>query len=211
MRFRKTPTSKRTTYKQYDEDGRLLYEFNPETDTEMTELDVVQKKALTKAMHAIDDAEVRVNCKEIRLSPEDRASREEERDRFIREFEAEHGYKPHPADIPSIHRTFIYLDADTGNEDEGVAGDSSHIQREIAADPFSRDDQETAVECMRRLVQGFTKREKEVYEIVFRNGKTQVYASRQLEISEVRVGQIVKDITRKLKESGELKKHFRTL
>lgn len=213
MRFRKTPANKRTTYKQYDENGKLLYEFDPETDDQMTELNVIQKKDLVKAMHAVDDAEVRANCKEIRLSPEDRAQREEAREQFIRAFEEEHGYKPHPADLPGIHRTYIYLDDDwnSGDDEDNNPGDSSRIQAELAVNPFAADDQETAVDCMRGIVAGFTERERQVYQIVFREGKTQFYASLRIGVTEQRVGQIVKDIKKKLAGNQELKKYFRTL
>ena len=60
-------------------------------------------------------------------------------------------------------------------------------------------------------MQGFTKREQEVYEIVFRREKTNVYASEKLNISEQRIGQIVTNIKSKLKENEELRKHFRGL
>ena len=61
MRFRKTSREKRETYRQFDETGRCIYEFIPETD---------EDREMVRKMHAIDDAEVRTNCKEMRLPPE---------------------------------------------------------------------------------------------------------------------------------------------
>ena len=201
----------RAVYKQIDEDGHVIATFDPLKDTTLN-ITLVEKEALTDAMHRVDDAEARQNCKDIQLDNFDKALREKEREDFIRKYREEYGCDPHPADLPSRHRTYIYYQATTENEDEGEneIGDSSKIELELSVNPFE-DEPETATECMRRLVQGFTKREQEVYEIVFRRGKTNVYASRKLDISEQRVGQIVTNIKSKLKENEELRKHFRGL
>ena len=201
----------RAVYKQIDEDGHVIATFDPLKDTTLN-ITLVEKEALTDAMHRIDDAEARQNCKDIQLDDFDKALREKEREDFIRKYREENGCDPHPADLPSRHRTYIYYQATTENEDEGESeiGDSSKIELELSVNPFE-DEPETATECMRRLVRDFTKREQEVYEIVFRRGKTNVYASRKLDISEQRVGQIVTNIKSKLKENEELRKHFRGL
>jgi len=80
----------------------------------------------------------------------------------------------------------------------------------MSVKPFD-DDSETAISYMRKIVEGFTEREQQVYKIVFQDGKTQAYAGINLGISEQRVGQIVNSIKQKLKENKELKKFFRNL
>lgn len=202
MRFRKTSREKRETYRQFDETGRCIYEFIPETD---------EDREMVRKMHAIDDAEVRTNCKEMRLPPELKKVREAERQQYIEKFEEENGYKPHPLDCPSVHRTFFYYDAVRPNpaEDEANVGDSSWIEKEMAVMPF--EDENAAVNYMRELINTdtFTDRERNVYYCVFADGKTQYLASSELGISEARVSQIVKNIQIKLAKNEQLRKFFR--
>ena len=201
----------RAVYKQMDDFGKVVAVFDPEKDTTL-DVTIAEKKEITDRLHKVDDAEARWNSKEIRIDDFDKALRQQEREQFIQKFREENGYDPDPKDLPSLHRTYYYYDAPTENEEEGEneLGDSSHIQEMMSVNPFA-DEPETAAECMRRLIKGFKPREQTVYEICFEKGKTQVYASKQMGVSEQRVGQIVKDIMAKLAESEELKKHFRGL
>lgn len=59
MKYRKTPQTLRGTYKLYDDDGNFITEYKPGKDG-VTEVDIHN-------LHRIDDHEVYVNCKEIKL------------------------------------------------------------------------------------------------------------------------------------------------
>lgn len=200
----------RAVYKQIDDNGKVVAVFDPENDSTMTDITIVQKKQITAALHRVDDAEARENCKELRLNDFDTELCKKEREQFIRKFREENGYEPDPKDLPSMHRTYYYYDAPTTSQEEGEneLGDSSRVQEQMSVNPFE-DEPETAVDCMREVVKGLKPREQTVYEICFRRGETQVAASKEMGVTEQRVGQIVKDIMAKLAESEELKKHFR--
>lgn len=225
-RYRKTPYVRkdsngnfinvRGTYKQYDDDGKFLCEYRPGEDPDEMVLTIEEERELVRKMHYIDDAEVRVNNKERRLHPFDKAIVDEERARISKEFEEKYGYKPGNDILPNCHRGMVYLDALAEIDDEGEnsLGDSSRIQAALAIDP-SADEGETAVECMRRLIIGFTDREREVYEIVFMypgDEKVKLQdAARRLKITPTRVSQIVKSIKKKLYDNRELRRYFRDI
>ena len=59
MRYRKTPQNERKTYKIFNEQGKLIAELNP--DENGVTADIIKK------LHALDDHEVYVNCKELRI------------------------------------------------------------------------------------------------------------------------------------------------
>lgn len=200
----------RATYKQLDEDGHVIAEFDPMNDTTMN-LSKEEKEELTLAMHRVDDAEARCNCKERLLNPYDKEQLQKRRNQFIEEFEAHYGYRPHPEDCPSISRRYVSLDEilDCQDDERSISRDMLHIQQILSDDPFAEFFAETAVLWMRHLVKQFTPREQEVYWIVFHEEQTHAKAARKLNISERRVGQIVQDITRKLKNDKNLKKIFR--
>ena len=59
MRYRKTPQNERKTYKIFNEQGKLIAELNP--DENGVTADIIKK------LHALDDHEVYVNCKELHI------------------------------------------------------------------------------------------------------------------------------------------------
>ena len=208
MRTKKTPKSKRGTYKQYDENGKVLYEFDPETDTTMTELTIEDKRKRTANMHKIDDSEVYFNLKYINVDKEERKARKKQREEYILDFKARFGYEPNEEDIPiNMHREYVPIDSVTSDDEE--LGDASKVQEALSVHPFEED--YSAVQCMRRLVEGFTKREQEVYYLVGKKGLTKRAAAKKLEISEMRVGQIMANIIKKLRSNPDLRRFFRDI
>lgn len=61
MRFKKTPYCKRNRYKLYDDFGEEILEIKV-GEYGVTEEDI-------RKFHAVDDHEVYINCKEMRVSP----------------------------------------------------------------------------------------------------------------------------------------------
>ncbi len=210
MRTHKTPTAKRATYKQYDEDGHLLCEVKPE-DLVTTEVTLDDAKIIVKKMHGIDDAEVRVYIKESRLPEYMEETAKEAKAQYIADFEKRYGYKPNPADVPDFtHRAMVSIDAEVDTEDgEDSLGDNSRLAAAMAVRPF--EDEESAAEYMRRLVMtgNFTERERQVYEAVFIKGMAKQDAAKEIGISGPRVTEIIGNIMRKIASDEELKKMFR--
>lgn len=56
MKYKKTPQSKRGTYKLYDENGNLVTEYKP-GENGVTEVDILN-------LHRLDDHEVYINSKD---------------------------------------------------------------------------------------------------------------------------------------------------
>lgn len=211
MKTHKTPMNQRTTYKQYDEEGHLLCEFKP-AEEGLTDIEIEENKVKINKIHRMEDAEVRVHIKENRLP----AYLEEEGKRrkveWIADFEKKYGYKPHPADVPDFtHKSFVSTDAEV-ETDEGseTLGDNSRIALKMSVNPFE-DEPESAAEYMRRLVMtgDFTQRQREVYDLVFIQGKEKSEAAELLGISAPRVTQIIEGIMKKVATDNEMKKMFR--
>lgn len=95
MRYKKTPQDKRGTYKYFDEKGNVVAEFIPGKDG-VTELDILN-------LHKIDDHEVYINSKEIKLPKECKPMYEKQKAEFIESFIAEYGRKPDKDEIPKAH------------------------------------------------------------------------------------------------------------
>ena len=203
MKTHKTPTHLRGTYKQYDEDGRLLCEIKP-GDYGVTELTIDK-------MHRMDDAEVRISIKESRLPEYMEETAKEAKAQWIADFEKRYGYKPNPADIPDFtHRAMVSIDAEVDTEDgEDSLGDNSRLAAAMAVRPF--EDEESAAAYMRRLVMtgNFTERERQVYEAVFIKGMAKQDAATEIGISGPRVTEIIGNIMKKIASDDELRKMFR--
>lgn len=137
-RFRKTPQAQRTTYRQLDENGRVLLTVTP--DSFGGDVDLVQREkneAFIKACHSMDDHEVYENCKEIALTPEEKEEYDERRDKFIHDFTEEYGYEPDPEYVKEVigtgHRSYEPVDSeqDGDNEDSINPGMNSSRQAEV--------------------------------------------------------------------------------
>ena len=199
----------RATYRQYDDFGRVVYELDPYKDEKLN-IPIAEKKVWVTKLFQVDDHEVYVNCKELQLDAFTKARMKAERDKFIADFERQHGCKPPMEIVPKAQRVFISLDSIPEDEsDENWSEESAWIQATIASRPFET--QMDAVDCMREIVKGFTVRQQEVYKLVFYEGHTRRYAAKVLELSERRVGQIADDIIRKLRSNVELRRFFRIL
>lgn len=203
MKTHKTPTHLRGTYRQYDEDGRLLCEIKP-GDYGVTELTIDK-------MHRMDDAEVRISIKESRLPEYMEETAKEAKAQWIVDFETRYGYKPNPADVPDFtHRAMVSVDAEVDTDDgEDSLGDNSRLAAAMAVRSF--EDEESAAEYMRRLVMtgNFTERERQVYEAVFIKGMAKQDAAKEIGISSPRVTEIIGNIMKKVASDEELKRMFR--
>ena len=98
MRFKKTPYCKRNRYKLYDDFGEEILEIKV-GEYGVTEEDI-------RKFHAVDDHEVYINCKEMRVSPFETDIYQKWKNTFIKN----HGYSPEETGHLLPHRQTISSD-----------------------------------------------------------------------------------------------------
>ncbi len=206
MRYHRTPEDKRTTYRQYDEDGRIIAEFNPEKDTTM-DVTIDVKRRITKLMHYVDDAEVKQNNKERRLDPETKKRYEEDKELFIKKFREEHGRDPQKEELPEGgHRSFVYLDAPVDAAGGATLGDITPDETIT----FYKEEQ-TPASYMDDLIQTdlFTDRERTVYDCKIRKKMTDEQTGKEIGRTKQLVGMIWKGMKEKILNDPGMRNFYR--
>lgn len=197
MRFKKTPQSKRGTYKLYDENGNLVTEYKP-GENGVTEVDILN-------LHRLDDHEVYINSKEIKLPEWYQPIYDQWRDNYIADFIEKYGREPFADEIPGRHRILESIDAQTDADGNDI-GDSSHLEEELSV---SDDDTPDTILRLREIVAAMPEQWQKVYQLVNIQGFSKTKTAKIIGISDVRVGQIVRKINDKIAADEELKKYFR--
>lgn len=215
MRFRKTPQARRTTYREYDEEGNVIFEMRPDYGGGDTDITIREENRRTiKALHAIDDSEVYYNVKGWKLPPEElekiRAAREKARQAFHERY----GYDPDPEYLDEragkLGMTFEPVDDTPGDSGEADYHDKSSRQRSLSIDPFADEDSPASV-AAELIASGseFSDRERQLYDLLFLQEMSKQDAAAALGISGARVSQILKEMYRKLMEHAEYANYFR--
>lgn len=198
MKYRKTPQSKRGTYKLFDDDGHFIIEYKPGKDG-VTEVDILN-------LHRIDDREVYVNCKEIKLPEWYQPIYDEWKEKFIADFKEQYGREPFADEIPGKYRAFESIDAQTDSDGDELS-DSSHLEKELAAS--DEEDVPDTIIRLREIIEDMPEQWQKVYNLVFIEGLSKVKAGRIIGISDVRVGQLVRKINAAIAEDEILKNLYR--
>ena len=198
MKYKKTPQSKRGTYTLFDDDGNFVTEYKPGKDG-VTEIDILN-------LHRIDDHEVYVNCKEIKLPEWYQPIYNEWKEKFIADFKSLHGRLPFNDEIPGRHRLCESIDAQSDAEGDEL-GDSSRLEAEIAVS--DEDDTPYTVIRLREIIAGMPEQWQKVYNLVFIEGLSKAKAGRIIGISDVRVGQLVRKINAAIANDEILKNLYR--
>lgn len=198
MKYKKTPQSKRGTYKLFDDDGNFVTEYKPGEDGVM-EIDIIN-------LHRIDDHEVYVNCKEIKLPEWYQPIYDEWKEKFIADFKSQHGREPFADEMLGKHRVFESIDAQTDADGDDL-GDSSYLEAKLAV--TDEEDIPDTIIRLREIVASMPEQWQKVYQLVFMEGLSKAKAGRIIGISDVRVGQLVRKINATIAEDEELKKFFR--
>lgn len=198
MKTKKTPQSKRGTYKLFDDDGKFVTEYKPGKNG-VTEVDVLN-------LHKIDDHEVYINAKENRLPEWYQPVYDEWRAKFIADFREQHGREPFADEIPGRHRVLESLDGQTDSEGDDL-GDSSRLEEELAV--YGEEDVPDTIDRLREIVAAMPEQWQKVYRLVLMDGLSKAEAGRVIGISDVRVGQLVRKINAAIAEDEVLKKFFR--
>lgn len=217
MSLHKTPRNMRNAicYQFYDADGHKepAITIVPGKDG-VTEVDLSH-------FYSAEDSEVYHNIRALNpnawLTEEEkkalRAQKDEWARQYIAEFVAAHGYEPNPVDVnDAVNERFPKnwtgsLDRMLSGDSEDDYSDKSHLLAFLAVPekPEVPDD----VERLRELVSSFPERWQTIYRRVLLNGNSKVEVGADLGISDVRVGQIVRQIQQKIANDEILKNFFR--
>ena len=198
MKYKKTPKSKRGTYKLFDDDGNFVTEYKP-GENGITEIDILN-------LHRMDDREVYVNCKEIKLPKWYQPIYDEWKEKFIADFKEQYGREPFADEIPGKYRAFESIDAQADSDGDEL-GDSSHLEKELAV--FDEEDVPDTIIRLREIIEDMPEQWQTVYKLVFMEGLSKAKAGRIIGISDVRVGQLVRKINAAIAGDAILKNLYR--
>lgn len=196
MKFKKTSTAKRGTYKLFDDDGHFIIEYKPGKDG-VTEVDILN-------LHKMDDHEVYINNKDRWLPKECMPMYEQMKAEFIEKFKEEHGREPRKNEIPKPHRQYISIDTQiTPSGDE--LGDSSRLEAELAV----YDDESDAVIRLKEIIAEMPEKWQQVYRLFYSEKYNKTQIGRMLGVSESYVRQLIKKIESAIASDEILKKIYR--
>lgn len=199
MKYKKTPTAKRGTYKLFDDDGHFITEYKPSKDG-VTEVDIFN-------LHRMDDHEVYKNNNDRRLPKECMPMYEKQRAEFIEKFIAENGREPYRSEIPKAHRQYISIDAQV-TPDGDELGDSSWLEKELAVYDDT-DDESDDVARLNEIIAEMPEKWQQVYRLHLLAGLSKAKVGRILGISDVRVGHLTRKIKSAIASDEILKKIYR--
>ncbi|MBE5825296.1 MAG: hypothetical protein E7307_01535 [Butyrivibrio sp.] len=206
MRYYRTPEKQRTTYKQYDENGRIIAEFDPEKDTTM-DVTIDVKEKIVKMMHAVDDAEVKRNNKERKLDPYTQKLYDEEKERFIKNYREKYGYDPRKEELPEgSHRSLISIDAPV----EAAGGETlSEILPDERASFF--EDANSPATYMDELIETdlFDDRDRIIYDCKIRRNMTDKATGAEIGKTGQYVGILWKRIQEKIMNDAGMRNFYR--
>lgn len=215
MLLRKTPQNKRTsyTYTFYDANGKPESVTLHPGENGVTELDI-------KRLHAADDSEIYYNLKaihpEMRLTSAEKKALRAEKDawaaRYIEKFQETYGYTPHPDDVADAIRE-AFSDKWLLSLDEMLAdgdGDKSAVLTKMRSysDALETEVDDPLTERMNEILSTLSEKQQVVYRRVLLGGEKKKDVAIDLGISDTRVSQIAKEITKILREDEILKKLF---
>ena len=199
MKYKKTPTAKRGTYKLFDDDGHFITEYKPGKDG-VTEVDILN-------LHKMDDHEVYINNKDRWLPKECMPMYGQMKAEFIENFKEEHGREPRKNEIPKPHRQYISIDAQiTPSGDE--LGDSSRLEAELAVYDDANDESDAVIR-LKEIIAAMPEKWQQVYRLFYLDGHNKTQIGRMLGITDVRVGQLVRKIKAAIANDEILKKIYR--
>lgn len=216
MSLHKTPRNKRNTirYQFYDAAGHKepLITIIPGRDN-ITEIDL-------NNFYAAEDSEVYHNIRTLNpnawhTDAEKKEMQEQKKkwaQDYIAAFQKKHGYEPNPYDVAdALMEAFpknwtCSLDEMLCASDEENDSDKSRILIKYAS--TTEPDTPDYIDRLRELVASFPERWQIIYQRVLLYGDSKVQVAADLCISDVRVGQIVRQIKKKIAEDKILKEFF---
>lgn len=219
MRYKRTPLNQRNVYKQYDDDGNIVSEFDPETDNlseddEKRGISVQEKREIVRQLHLMDDSEVKRNNKERKLDPFSQQQYDEMKACFIKKFREENGRNPYPDEMPEGgHRSFVYLEASCSKGDDEKNSntniDSLPIAKAMSVNPFSME--VSLVDIMDEIIQTeeYDDVERDVYFCKIHRGLSNKDTGECIGTSGQYAGRIWKKMQEKIRKNNRIRKFFR--
>lgn len=199
MKYKKTPTAKRGTYKLFDDEGQFITEYKPGKDG-VTEIDILN-------LHKMDDHEVYINNKDRWLPKECMPMYEQMKAEFIENFKEEHGREPRKNEIPKPHRQYISIDAQITPSGDDL-GDSSRLEAELAVYDDVNDESDAVIR-LKEIIAEMPEKWQQIYRLHLLAGLSNAKVGKMLGISDVRVGQLVRKIKAAIASDEILKKIYR--
>lgn len=198
MKIKKTPQDKRGTYKLFDDNGNFVTEYKP-GEHGIKDVDIL-------ALHKMDDHEVYINAKENKLPEWYQPIYDKWKEQFIADFKEKYGREPFANEIPGKHRVLESLDGQTDPDGDDL-GDSSRLEEQLSVS----DEEEVpdTIIRLRELVAAMPEQWQKVYRLVFMEGLSKVKVGKEIGISDVRVGQLVKKINAAIAGDEILKNLYR--
>ena len=153
-----------------------------------------------------EDAPAVVSCAHFRLPEWYQSIFDEWKAEFITDFREKHGREPFADEIPGRHRSLESLDGHTDPDGDDL-GDSSRLEEQLSVS----DEEEVpdTIIRLRELVAAMPEQWQKVYRLVFMEGLSKVKAGKEIGISDVRVGQLVRKINAAIAGDEILKNLYR--
>lgn len=213
----KTPQNQRNTikYYRYHEDYIEVTEIEP-GDKDPLDKDRIVTEEDIRRFYSAEDHEVYENLKARRpqRTDEDRKRIAEWKAEYIRKFEENYGYAPHPADVEEAAKEAFpknwiasldeILDGD-GDDDE-AKGDKSAV---LAKAYRSSNSEPGFLEMADEIVSEWPESWQEIYERVLKNKETIVSIARERGVTEGAVRKTLNKIRAALAGNPELRKFVR--
>lgn len=183
MRIRKTRQDQRRTYIYQSATGKK--EVITAGENGVTEVDI-------KMLHSIDDSEVYNNFKNMRPGRTEEEKEEIKRwkEKYIEDFEKEHGYKPNKKDVEyMVNEVFpknynLSLDYDQNGE---LDSDKKTISYEASTCDDYSDFISPWSDQMEKLLKELTAKQRQVVQLMYVEGYKQSEIAKMLGISSVGV------------------------
>lgn len=198
MKYKKTPQSKRGTYKLFDDNGVFITEYKPGKDG-VTEIDILN-------LHRMDDHEVYINNKDNKLPEWYQPVYNKWKSCFIEDFKKKYGREPYPDEVPGRYRVHESIEAQIDADGDDL-GDCSHLEEQLAV--TDEEDIPDTIIRLREIVETMPEQWQKIYQLVYIEGYSKAKTGRIMGISDVRVGQLVRKINAKIAEDKILKKFFK--
>ncbi len=189
MRYRKTPSNERETYKLYDDFGNIVCEIKP-GEHGVTPEDI-------RKLHSLDDHEAYICSKEIVLTNYEKEIYRKWRDEYFKQ----NGRYPENDGYFYPKRQFVYLDAVS----EDFEDENSNLQYEIYLSTAAEEN-----DCISRLheiIESMPERWQIVYHRAMLEGYTNVEVAKMLNVTEGRIRVLRRKIEEKIR-SDEILKSF---
>ena len=169
-----------------------------------------------KQLHSLDDHDVYVNLKANRpqRTNEEKVRIAEWKADYIRKFESEHGYPPHPADVnaaadkafPKNWNASLDEILDGDDEDNDGAGEKSVVLAMVYRSSVS---EPGFLEMADEIASTWSSDWQEIYERILKEGESIVSLAREKGVTEGAIRKKVKKIRERLAGNKELQKFVR--